>query len=125
MAEKGETAGPETAEAKDALLDRLEGELHEDVALDELDRRSRAVLSVLKARQALRDFRPATSSPKDEDGFMDAADEQALRDRILARLDGLAAELEQKGAVCCPACGGLAPDRDGLEAVVAQFAETA
>lgn len=65
MAEKGETAGPETAEAKDALLDRLEGELHEDVALDELDRRSRAVLSVLKARQALRDFRPATSSPGD------------------------------------------------------------
>lgn len=120
-----ETALSERAEALEALLDRLEGELQDDVALEELDRRAKAVLSVVKARHALSDLRPATAGPKEEDGPMDAADEQALRDRILARLDGLAAELEQKGAVRCPACGGLAPDGDGLEAVVAGFSETA
>ena len=84
------------AEALEALLDRLEGELQDNVALDELDRRAKAVLSVVKARHALSDLRPAIAGPKDEDGPMDAADEQALRERVLARLDGYVARLEQK-----------------------------
>lgn len=94
-----ERALSERAGALEALLDRLEGELQDDVALEELDRRAKAVLSVVKARHALSDLRPVSAGPKDEDGPMDAAEEQALRDRILARLDGLAAELEQKGSV--------------------------
>ena len=117
--------GAGTAAAMDALIERLNRELLDNVALDELERRAKAVTVIIKARQALVDLGQASAGSKDEDGRMDAADEQALRDRILSRLDGLVAGLEQKGASRCPACGGLAPDRDGLERVVAQFAETA
>ena len=120
-----ERAMSQRAEALEALLDRLEGELQDDVALEELDRRAKAVLSVVNARHALSDLRPAIAGPKDEDGPMDAADEQALRDRVLARLDGYVAKLEQKGAHRCPACGRVEPDRDGLAGLVDEAAETA
>lgn len=109
----------------DALIERLNRELLDNVALDELERRAKAVTVIIKARQALADLGQASAGSKDEDGRMDAMDEQALRDRILARLDSLAAEFEQKGAARCPACGSPEPDRDGLERVVAQFAESA
>ena len=109
----------------DTLLERLNRELLDNVALDELERRAKAVSVVIKARQGLAELGQANAGPKDEDGRMDAADEQALRDRILARLDGLVAGLEQKGIDRCPACGRIEPDRDGLERVVAQFAESA
>lgn len=125
MARYGVAAETGVAGTMDVLLERLNRELLDNVALDELERRAKAVTVIIKARQALADLGQASAGSKDEDGRMDAADEQALRDRILSRLDGLVAGLEQKGAARCPACGGLAPDRDGLERVVAQFAETA
>ncbi len=87
-------AGAGTAAAMDALIERLNRELLDNVALEELERRAKAVTVIIKARQALADLGQAGAGSKDEDGRMDAADEQALRDRILSRLDGLVAGLE-------------------------------
>lgn len=125
MARDGDVAGAGTTAAMDALIERLNRELLDNVALDELERRAKAVTVIIKAQQALAELGQGGARPKDEDGRMDAADEQALRDRILSRLDGLVAELEQKGADRCPACGRVEPDRDGLAGVGAGLAETA
>lgn len=39
----------------------------------------------------------------------EAAEVEALRARILARLDAMAEELAAQGYIRCPDCGGLSP----------------
>lgn len=43
----------------------------------------------------------------------EAAEVEALRARILARLDAMAEEMAAQGWIRCPDCGGLSPPEAG------------
>ncbi|MGA0546065.1 hypothetical protein ACO2Q1_12385 [Brevundimonas sp. VNH65] len=111
--------------AVDAFHARLDDLLLTGVELDDdaMARRVRNVTLAITARERRLKLDRLEKDVKGADEVDGAGGDVARRERLLARLAGLAAELEQKGADRCPACGRVEPDRDRLARLGASLSD--
>lgn len=127
----------EKQKAIDAFHARIDALLQEGLELDDeaMARRLRNVNLALSARERklklvglewdMKDADEADGNGRAEADGDGVGSDEARRERLLARLSALAADLEQRGADQCPGCGRVEPDRDELARLGAQVAASA